>query len=231
MLLQELKCQTAAFPREAIEGLGYNLAIHGQKTYNGVAILSKYSIDEFNTNLSNDPDSLQSRYIEACISTRNAHLRVVSVYVPNGQEIDSEKFAYKLQFLDALKIHLQKLLTYDEATIIGGDFNVAPEDIDVYNAKKLENCICFSQIERQKLQQLLHLGFSDSYRLLNKNKQEFSWWDYRARSWQYNFGMRIDHILLSPEASDLLVKAAIEEKIRGQNKASDHVPVTIELSL
>jgi exodeoxyribonuclease III len=231
VLLQELKCQTLSFPKEAIEDLGYNLAIHGQKTYNGVAILSKYPIDEFTTNLSNDPDPLQARYIEACISTHKAALRIASVYVPNGQEIGSDKFEYKLKFLDALKIHLQQLLIYDEMTVIGGDFNVAPEDIDVYDHAKLENCICFSSVEQQKLQQLLLLGYTDAYRLLNKYKQEFSWWDYRAGSWQHNHGMRIDHFLLSAEAVDLLTKAEIEKEMRGVNKPSDHAPVTIELLL
>jgi exodeoxyribonuclease-3 len=229
VLLQELKCLTDKFPREAIEDLGYNLAIHGQKTYNGVAILSKYPIDEFTTTLLKDPEPTQSRYIEAVISVNKKAIRVASVYVPNGQEIGSVKFKYKLAFFDALHHHLQELLAYDEITVIGGDFNVAPNNIDVFDPKKFENCVGFSQGERQKMQQLFHLGYTDAFRMLHKDSQEFSWWDYRAGAWHRNHGMRIDLLLLSPEACQVLTKAEIEYKIRGQDKPSDHVPVTIQL--
>ena len=231
VLLQELKCLTEAFPREEIEDLGYNLAIHGQKTYNGVAILSKYPIDDVTTELKNNPETSQARYIEAIISVNKTVIRCASVYVPNGQDLDSDKFQYKLAFFDALHAHMQKLLHYDEITIIGGDYNVAPDDIDVHDPKALQNSVCFSTQERQKLKQLIHLGYHDSYRLLHKNDQEFSWWDYRAGAWQRNQGMRIDLMLLSPEASDLLAGAEIEHKIRSQEKPSDHVPVTVSLKL
>ncbi len=231
VLLQELKCLTEAFPREPIEDLGYNLAIHGQKTYNGVAILSKYPIDDIVTELENDPAPTQARYIEAVISVNKTTIRCASVYVPNGQDLESDKFQYKLAFFDALCDHMKNLLHHDEITIIGGDYNVAPDDIDVYDPKALEQSVCFSTQERQKLKQLIHLGYHDSYRSLHKNDQEFSWWDYRAGAWQRNHGMRIDHLLLSPEASDLLVSAEIEHKVRGQEKPSDHAPVTISLKL
>lgn len=231
VLLQELKCLTETFPGEVIEDLGYNLAIHGQKTYNGVAILSKYPIDDITTDLHNDPEPTQSRYIEAVISVNKTAIRCASVYVPNGQEVGSVKFQYKLAFLEALREHMQKLLHHDEITIIGGDYNVAPDDIDVYDPKALENSVCFSIQERQKLKQLINLGYRDSYRSLHKNDQEFSWWDYRAGAYHRNHGMRIDHLLLSPEASDLLTSAEIEHKVRSQEKPSDHAPVTITLKI
>lgn len=231
VLLQELKCINDAFPGEAITDLGYNLALHGQKTYNGVAILSLYPIDEFTTTLPNDPDRLQSRYIEAIISIPGKAIRIASVYVPNGQEIGCDKFDYKMRFLEALHGHMQKLASNDEMVMIGGDYNIAPEDIDVYDAKKLANSICFSQLERQKFQQLLRLGYYDAYRLANKSAQEFSWWDYRAGAWPQNHGMRIDHILLSPEASDLLLSARIEHGLRGLAKPSDHAPIVVSLEI
>ncbi len=231
VLLQELKCLTEAFPREEIEDLGYNLAIHGQKTYNGVAILSKYPIEDITIELKYDPEPTQARYIETVISVSKTIVRCASVYVPNGQDLTSMKFQYKLAFLDALREHMQKLLYNDEITIIGGDYNIAPDDIDVYDPKALQNSVCFSLQERQKLKQLIHLGYSDSYRSLNKNDQEFSWWDYRAGAWHRNHGMRIDLMLLSPEASDLLISAEIEHKIRSQEKPSDHAPVTVSLKL
>lgn len=227
VLLQELKCNNESFPRDELEDLGYNLAIHGQKTYNGVAILSKFPIDDFTTILPNDPEPTQARYIEAVISVHKSAIRVASVYVPNGGEINSEKFEHKLKFYDALKSHLQHLITLDEAIIIGGDYNVAPDDIDVYDPVILANSTCFSQIERQKFKQLLRLGYNDAFRLTNKNSQEFSWWDYRAGSWHKNHGMRIDHLLLSPEATDLLKSSEIEISLRKLEKTSDHAPVSI----
>lgn len=230
VLLQELKCTKENFPSESIQDLGYNIVLHGQKTYNGVAILSKYPIDEYHTILPNAPQPDQARYIEAVVSLENKALRVGSVYVPNGGEIGSDKFEYKLEFFDRLNLHLANLLKFEEITIIGGDFNVAPDKIDVYDAEKLENTTCFSPVERQKFLSLIRLGYYDAFRLANKDRQEFSWWDYRAGAWQKNHGMRIDHLLLSPEAVDLLLTCEIEESLRKLEKPSDHVPVTINLT-
>lgn len=231
VLLQELKCVTDAFPYMEIEDLGYNVAAHGQKTYNGVAILSKYPIDDVTTTLPGDESDEQARYIEAVISLNNKAIRVASVYVPNGQAPNSDKFAYKMKFFDRLYDHINKLLTYEEAFIIGGDYNVAPTAIDVYDPKSLEGTVCFHPDEREKLRKILYLGLTDAFRAANDNTQQFSWWDYRGSGWQYNKGMRIDHLLLSPQAADLLQTSEVISDVRGWEKASDHAPVACNLSL
>jgi exodeoxyribonuclease III len=230
LLLQELKTIEENFPREAIEDLGYNLSIVGQKTYNGVAILSKFPIEEEIKSLplfdieSEDP---QARYVEAVISLENEAIRVVSVYVPNGQEIGSEKHQYKMRFFKRLQIHLQELLSYDEKLFIGGDFNVANLDIDVFDPESLEGKIGFEISERKELRKFINLGMVDSFRFKNPDIQEFSWWDYRAGGFQQNKGMRIDYIFASPLAIEAVKSADIDTKPRGLEKPSDHCPVLV----
>jgi exodeoxyribonuclease III len=221
ILLQELKCLEEAFPRMEIEEKGYNLAISGQKTYNGVAILSKSPIEDICKTLPGDDEDTQARYIEGF----TMGMRVSSVYVPNGQEVGSDKFQYKLRFFDRLNEHVKTLRGYDEQLVIGGDYNVAPEPIDVYNPKALEGGIGFHIEERKKFRKLINNGMADSYRILHPNKQEFSWWDYRSGAWDQNKGMRIDQILLSPQSCDKLLEAGVYNEIRGKEKASDHAPI------
>lgn len=231
VLLQELKCTTDNFPYMEIEHLGYNTAIHGQKTYNGVAILSKYPIDDIITQLPGDDNDEEARYIEAVISLEGKAIRVASVYVPNGQEPGSDKFKYKMRFFDRLHDHLSLLRTYNEITVIGGDYNVAPSDIDVYDPDSLRGSICFHPDEQRKFRSLLHLGYSDAFRLTHPDSQQFSWWDYRGNGWQYNKGMRIDHLLLSPQATDHLSSTNVLTDPRSWDKPSDHTPVYAELTL
>ncbi len=240
LLLQELKCEDAAFPLTEIEDAGYNAAIYGQKTYNGVAVLSKFPIDEIIKGFNGMPlppnsggragdlfssNQQDARYIECVISLKNSAIRVASVYVPNGQEPGSEKFLYKLTFFDALYNHIKSLLKYDEILIIGGDYNVAPEPIDVFDPKSLDGTTCYHLEERKRFRALLGLGMVDVYRAINLHTQGFSWWDYRAGAWQHNKGMRIDHLLLSPQAADLAVSSDIDLKPRGKEKPSDHTIV------
>lgn len=239
--LQELKCEDHNFPFEAMLDLGYNCAVFGQKTYNGVAILSKYKIEEVIKGLptiNNDSEiDQQSRYIEAVISIEGEVFRVASIYVPNGgsselqenQPIDQTlKFKYKMAFFDKLKNHLQKISQYDEMQIFAGDFNVACETIDIYDPQKFANQILFHPQERQKFRQILNLGLIDSFRSKNPQAQAFSWWDYRGNSYANNKGARIDYILTSPNVCDRIIEANIEEKgIRDQEKPSDHAPVSI----
>jgi exodeoxyribonuclease-3 len=224
LLLQELKCQNHDFPDEFFSDLGYNTAVFGQKTYNGVAIITKQPIDEVQLNIPNFQDE-QARYIEAVIGTK----RYVSVYVPNGSEVGSEKYDYKLRFLSALKLHIKHLLTYKEELIIGGDFNIAPDDVDVYDPTKWKDRILCSISERLKLNELLNLGYIDAFRSLYPTKKGFTWWDYRAGSFQQNKGMRIDHFLLSPEAMDKAKSVTIDCKPREWEKPSDHAPVILEM--
>ncbi|HCR86296.1 MAG TPA: exodeoxyribonuclease III [Alphaproteobacteria bacterium] len=224
VLLQELKCQTPDFPRIEFEELGYNLSIHGQKTYNGVAIISKFKVEDVITGIPNYADE-NSRYIEGYFVLNGKTIRVASVYVPNGMDVNSEKFGYKKQFLDALKNHLQKINKYDELVIIGGDYNVANEDIDVYDPKSMRGQVCFHSDEQRKFNEILNCGYFDMFRKQNGDKQQFSWWDYRGGAWQYNKGMRIDYILTNPLAADHAVKTEIITTPRGKEKASDHTPV------
>lgn len=225
LLLQELKCQTDAFPYMEIEDAGYNVAVHGQKTYNGVAILSKYPLDDVVKQLPGDETDEQARYIEAVVSLDGYAMRVASVYVPNGQEPGSDKFAYKLRFFDRLYAHAATLLTYEEILVIGGDYNVAPAPVDVFDAKALDGTTCYHPEERKKFRALESLGLTDVYRTANDNIQKFSWWDYRAGAWEQNKGMRIDHLLASPEAADRITGCDIYLEPRKLEKPSDHTPV------
>ena len=229
LLLQELKCTEDQFPRLEMEERGYNLAISGQKTFNGVAICSKYPLEDVTRSLPGDASDTAARYIEAVVSLKDKALRVASVYVPNGQEVGSDKFAYKLAFLDRLQSHWRQLLAHHEIAVLGGDFNVAPYPIDVYDPEKLDGSVCYHPEERTRIRTLMHLGLKDAFRLKHPEAREYSWWDYRSGGYVRGHGMRIDHLLLSPEASDHLTDAAIDEHPRGEEKPSDHAPVTATL--
>lgn len=230
-LLQELKCVDDAFPAAEIEERGYNIASHGQKTYNGVAILSKFPLDDVLRGLAGDDADVQARYIEAVASIPGGALRVASAYVPNGQDVTSDKFPYKLKFLERLRDHWAERLTYHELAVLGGDFNVAPEPIDVYDAPALDGSVCYHPAERQRLRALLNLGLYDAFRVANPTTQQFSWWDYRAGGYGRGHGLRIDHLLLSALAVDKLSGCIIDEAPRQQEKPSDHAPVVCMLGI
>lgn len=226
ILLQETKCEDHAFPQEELERLGYNIATHGQKTYNGVAICSRYPLEVEQRGLPGNEDDPQARYIEGVISLPNSSaIRVASVYVPNGQAVDSDKFVYKQQFLAHLHAHVTQLLTYEEILVLGGDYNIAPRQDDVYDPTSLEGSICFHPIERSAFYTLENLGLVDAWRAQHPDTRAFSWWDYRAGGYQQNKGLRIDHLLLSPEAADRLHSTAMDESERAKEKPSDHIPV------
>ena len=231
LMLQELKCEDKNFPKEEIEDLGYNLAISGQKTFNGVAILSLHPIEEKIIDFQGNSLIDQARYIETIISINKVIIRVGSVYVPNGENMTSDKYQNKLKFLDEFILHCSKLIKLDEKVIIGGDFNIAPEDIDTYAPEEMNDSVLFNIEVRNKFRSILNLGYCNAVKLHNNNFQLFSWWDYRAGAWHRNQGMLLDHILLSPEAADLFKKAEILKDIRGLEKASDHAPIMCELNL
>lgn len=243
-LLQELKCTGDAFPAMEVEELGYNTAIFGEKTYNGVAILSKFPLDDVRKGLPGDEADTQARYIEAVASLPPSHpssskgegkgggaIRVASVYVPNGQEVASDKFAYKLRFLARLEAHAMALRDFGEALVIGGDYNIAPYAVDVHDARAWENSVLFHPDVRTRLRTLLYEGFYDAFRLANPQAVEYSWWDYRANALAANDGLRIDHLLLSPQAADRLTTCTVEKGLRLLEKPSDHAPVVASLSL
>ncbi|WHQ46828.1 MAG: exodeoxyribonuclease III [Candidatus Midichloria sp.] len=231
VLLQETKCQEEKFPFEALDEFNYNIKVAGQKSYNGVAILSKSPIEDSIIGLPTLSTDWQpeARYIEAFTTIDGFSLRVISIYVPNGLEVGSHRFLYKLEFLHALKRHLIHLAKTEENIIVGGDLNVAPEEIDVYNPKGLDGSICFHIKERSQFRGIINNGFIDIFRALNPGIQEFSWWDYRGNGYIQNRGMRIDHILASPNIFDMISKAEIFKEARGWEKASDHVPVLCKL--
>ena len=228
VLLQELKCVDEAFPYDEIEALGYNVAVHGQKSYNGVAILSKEPLEDVKRGLENFADD-QARYIQAqCGDTL-----VASVYVPNGQSVGSEKFEYKMRFFQALENHTRDLLGDYENIVIGGDYNVAPHPTDGHTQDLfLENRIPCSLDERQALNRFVNQGLLDGYRLchpdsLPENQNHFSWWDYRAGSFENNKGYRIDHLYCSSRVADHITSAGIDSDVRSKERPSDHAPVWI----
>jgi exodeoxyribonuclease-3 len=231
VLLQETKCEDSAFPALEIEELGYNIALFGQKTYNGVAILSKYPLEDITRGLDGEPEDAQARYIEAVVSIDGKAVRVASVYVPNGQEVGSDKFAYKLRFFERLRKHLSQLLQYEEICVIGGDYNVAPFPIDVHAPAQLDGTVCYHPEERRQLRSLFNLGYYDAYRLIHPDVKQFSWWDYRGNAYERGHGMRIDHLALSAQAVDRLLSCHIDENPRQLEKPSDHAPVVCQLSL
>lgn len=224
ILLQEIKCLDKDFPYDAFEDAGYNVVCHGQKTFNGVAILSKGPIEDVCTEITNFPDS-HARYIEAVTTINKNVYRVASVYVPNGESVDSEKYQYKQAFFDALTAHVQNICQNGEAFAIGGDFNVASQNIDVSNPTVMQRDIGFHYIERAKLHKFENLPIYDSYRVLNPSIQQFSWWNYRANCFANNVGMRIDYIYLSAAAADALEEAGVHQYVRGKERTSDHAPV------
>ena len=227
VLLQETKVEADAFPADPIGDLGYNIAARGEPSgRNGVAILSKSPIEDQVDGLPGDPDDSEARWLEAF----TGGLRVVSVYVPNGTEVGSERFAFKLAFLERMRARAASLLEDDAPFVIGGDMNVAPYPIDVYDPEALEGTICYHPEERARLRALLHLGLSDAFRMIEpRTRDAFSWWHYQGRSWKANEGLRIDHLLLSPEAADRLAGAGIDRAVRGMKQPSDHAPVWCEL--
>lgn len=225
-LLQEIKVVDEAFPGMEIEELGYNIATHGQKTYNGVAILSKSPIEDIRCGLPGDDSDEQARYIEAF----TCGLRVASIYLPNGNPVPGEKFDYKIAWMDRLIAHTQDLLVNDEALVLGGDYNVIPTDADCYDpARWADDALCQPE-SRNRFRALLNLGLTEAFRSLHPEPGRYSYWDYTGGSWQKDFGVRIDHLLLSPQASDRLVECDIDKTPRGKEKPSDHTPVWCEVA-
>lgn len=229
LCLQEIKCVDEAFPRAEIEALGYNIALHGQKGFNGVAILSKRPF-EVARGLPGDPNDEQARYIEGVIPTKRGVLRLASIYLPNGNPVASEKYPYKLAFMDRLIAHARKLLEYEEPLALTGDYNVIPEPRDAAHPEQWTGDALFLPGTRAKFNELVALGFTDALRATTDAGGIYTFWDYQAGGWQRNNGIRIDHVLLSPQAADLLKSATVDKALRGREKASDHVPLRVELS-
>jgi exodeoxyribonuclease-3 len=223
--LQETKTEDAGFPREAIEAAGYRVVFCGQKTYNGVAILSRVEpldVQHGIPNFADDPKRL--------IAATVGDLRVVCAYAPNGQSLESDKFVYKLRWYEALTAWMKDELVRHPRLAILGDFNIAPQDRDVHNPKRWEGGIHVSPQEREALGKLLGVGFSDAFRLFEQPEKEFSWWDYRLNAFQRGWGLRIDLILLSQELAARCRASSIDKAPRALERPSDHTPVIADLA-
>ncbi|KEC57007.1 exodeoxyribonuclease III [Bartonella rochalimae] len=227
--LQEIKSVDENFPRDTIENLGYHIETHGQKSFNGVAILSKTVPDEVILQLPGNNNDMQARYIETVYSTNTGSIRVASLYLPNGNPINSEKYLYKIEWMKRLYTHAKSLLAYEEPLILAGDYNVIPTPLDAKNPQEWSNDALFLPQIRQIFQCITHLGFYDAIRNVT-DAPSFSFWDFQANAWKKNNGIRIDHLLLSPEAADQLICAYSQTEARGYQKPSDHVPIWIELN-
>jgi exodeoxyribonuclease-3 len=226
LLLQEIKTQNKTFPTEPFDNIGYDSHIFGQKSYNGVAIISKVKINNINTDFIKD-DLNQSRIITGEVTIGKKKVDLINIYVPNGNPVDSEKYEYKKNWLKKFIINIKKKLENNSNLLITGDFNIIPEEIDVYDFKRYENDALGRLEVRKQYRKLLNLGFKDAYRLLNKKKQEYTFWDYFSGSWQKNHGMRIDHFLISNNLINEIVSVNINKSPRSKPKPSDHTPIEL----
>ena len=226
LLLQEIKTQEETFPKDTFKNIGYDSHIFGQKSYNGVAIVSKLEVNNINTNFIKD-DLKQSRIITGEISIGEKKIELINIYVPNGNPVDTNKYSYKKNWLKKFINSIKKKLTINSNLLIAGDFNIIPEEIDVHDFNRYKNDALGTLEIRKKYRELINLGFKDVYRFINKKKQEYTFWDYFAGSWQKNNGMRIDHFLLSNSLVEKVSSININKKPRSKIKPSDHTPIEL----
>ena len=229
--LQEIKCETASFPALEFEALGYNCTVFGQKTYNGVALISKHRIEDVVSGLPGDESDEQSRYIEGVVTTSSGAVRVASIYAPNGNPVDSGKYPYKLRWMDRLIARTKTLLADEEPLVLAGDYNVIPTEQDLWDTKVWQDDALFKIESRRKLREMVNLGLTDAFRACNAKPNQYTFWDYQAGAWAKDHGIRIDHLLLSPQAADKLTACNIDRQVRAQEKPSDHVPIWCSLNL
>jgi exodeoxyribonuclease-3 len=228
--LQELKCVDEGFPRAPFESLGYNIAVHGQKSYNGVALLSRTPIEDVRRGLPGDDGDDHARYLEA-VTGGETPVRVASIYLPNGNPVGTDKFAYKLAWLQRLNRHARELLQLEERLVLAGDYNVIPEEADADDPASWMSDALFQPEGRAAFRGLKWLGLTDAYTAVDGRPNQYTFWDYQAGAWRRNHGIRIDHLLLSAQAADRLRACEIHRDVRGWDKPSDHVPVEIQLDL
>jgi exodeoxyribonuclease III len=226
LLMQEIKCETNVFPLMDFKSAGYDVHAYGQKSYNGVAIASLHKIEDVIEGLPDPGEDVQSRYLEATIKG----IRVASIYLPNGNPIGTDKYTYKLSWMDRLKKRAAELLKDEKPVVLGGDYNVIPTEIDVHNPEDWETDALYLPESRSALRDILSLGYTEIFRALNPEMRAYSFWDYQAGAWQQDKGIRIDHFLLSPEATDRAKSCVIDREPRGKDKASDHTPVIVEIT-
>jgi exodeoxyribonuclease-3 len=226
LFIQEIKTEEKNFPFNDFKNLGYESHVLGQKSYNGVAFLSKVNMSMIDLNFIDDKKK-QSRIIAGDIKNKSKIIKLINVYVPNGNPVDTEKYDYKKNWYDSFNNKIKKTLIKNENIIIGGDFNIIPEKIDVYDYKRYEDDALFKLEMRKKYRELVNLGFHDIYRFFNKDKQEYTFWDYMAGAWQKNHGMRIDHFLITNNLLSDIKSINIDKKPRSSVKPSDHTPIEL----
>ena len=229
LCLQELKLEDKAFPLAAIEAVGYHAAFCGQKTYNGVAILSRDEPQAIERGIGGFEDP-QQRLISASVATKDGPLRIVCAYIPNGQSIDSDKYQYKLRWLEALTRWLRAELEKYPRLALLGDYNIAPEDRDVHDPEAWKGQVLCSEPERAAFDGLIKLGLSDAFRRFEQPEKSFSWWDYRMMGFRRNMGLRIDHILLSSALAEHCTACTIDKQPRKLERPSDHAPIFAEFA-
>jgi exodeoxyribonuclease-3 len=225
LLMQELKTVEETFPRLEIEAAGYHTAVVGQKSYNGVAIASRAPIEDVVTRLPGEAEDEQARYVEG--TTHG--IRVASIYLPNGNPADTEKYPYKLRWMARLRDHVVDLMAGEQAVVLGGDYNVIPTPDDVYDPAGWEGDALYKLDTRRAFRAIVNLGLTDAFRALHPEPGAYTYWDYKGVAWSADQGLRIDHLLLSPQAADRLTACEIDRRPRGEQKASDHTPIWCEL--
>ena len=227
--LQEIKCETDAFPYLEIEGLGYNCAVHGQKSYNGVALLSRHPIEDIQKNLPSYSEDDQARYIEALILS-DSPVRVGGLYLPNGNPAPGPKYDYKLDWMARFKTHAEALLAHEEATVLCGDYNIIPRAEDCWDETVWADDALARQDSRAAFRRVKNLGYTEAFEAFDNRVHQYTFWDYQGGAFPKDHGIRIDHHLLSPHAADRLEKVEIYRKAREMTKPSDHVPVIVTLN-
>ena len=228
LFLQEIKTENINFPTDEFKKIGYESFVFGQKSYNGVAFLSKIKIDRIDTSFIDD-DLKQSRIITGDIKIKHKKIKLINIYVPNGNPINTEKYLYKKKWLDKFLKSIKKTLLNEKNIIISGDFNIIPDEIDVYDHNRFSNDALYKIEIRKYFRELINYGFKDIFRQFKKNKQEFTFWDYMAGSWPKNYGLRIDHFLISNNLLENIEGININQKPRGKTKPSDHAPIELEI--
>jgi exodeoxyribonuclease-3 len=230
VVLQEIKSVDEAFPRELFEDRGYNVETHGQKSFNGVAILSKLPLEDVSRGLPGDDTDEQARWIEATVVGKQA-IRICGLYLPNGNPAPGPKYDYKLAWMERLHAHAQTLLATEMPMLMAGDYNIIPQAEDAKRPEAWTEDALFRPESRAAFRRILNLGFTEAFRSRVQGPGHYSFWDYQAGAWNRDDGIRIDHFLLSPQAADLLLDCQIDKDVRGREKPSDHVPVWVELDL
>jgi exodeoxyribonuclease III len=227
LCLQETKCSAADFPALEIQALGYHFATVGQRSYNGVALLAKVPPDRLVLGLPGIPDDAQARYIEAVFGV----VRVASLYLPNGNPVGTDKFTYKLAWMEHLVAYARDLLRLEVPFVLAGDYNICPADDDVYDPVAWRDDALCRLEARLRFRALMHLGLTDAYRVFHREPHRYTFWDYQAGRWHRDEGLRIDHLLLSPHAADRVAACDIDKKPRAKERASDHTPIWCELAV